>query len=210
MSRILLAISLLLSCASHPRPVDPVGDAKPPSITSIPVESFDARSLARAAVEADEQALHQSVIWFHIDSFGGSVFDGLSFIKYIEQLKRRTGVITVCAVDSNAMSMGFVFLESGACDIRLATKRSILLAHNCSSRAGGTARDLEKAAEFMKAIDKGVGEMVAARLHMTYDEYAKKIDGKDWVFNWDVALQVRAIDAVVTPEDIPPLPAPAT
>lgn len=137
-------------------------------------------------------------IEIRIDSFGGSVFAGLAFIQYIEDVKEAAGVETVCIVDTKAMSMGFALLQSKACDVRLMTKRSILLAHNGSSGGQGTVEEMEETVDILKAINRALAEICGARLSIGVKGYLKKVNSRRaWVMTWEEALKVKAVDGVI-------------
>ncbi len=143
-------------------------------------------------------------VTFRIDSFGGSIFLGMKFIQIIEDIKRLEGVHTVCVVDSKAMSMGIVILESGVCDMRLMTKRSVLLAHNASSRVEGTAEQMRQEASFLDALNTSLAEMVAGRAGLPTEFYKGKVAHGDWVMAWEEALSAGLIDGTVSPFDVAP------
>jgi ATP-dependent protease ClpP protease subunit len=180
--------------------------SKPTGAVSIPVTEFDAAFLNPAADKFDELVDEgETKIWLQIDSFGGSIFDGMDFIKRIEDAKKRNpGVKTVCAVDVKAYSMGWALLQSGACDERVMTKRSTLLAHNASGGTKGTADQMEEDAELVRELSNALAEMCAARLKISVDEYKAKIDRRAWTFGWEKAVEIGGVDRVVDPSDIPP------
>jgi ATP-dependent protease ClpP protease subunit len=161
--------------------------------------------LAPARAKFDERvAAGDKVVTFRLNSFGGSVFDGMDFIQYVENAKKVNGVHVQCVVDSKAMSMGFAFLQS-FCDERLMTKRSLLLAHNSSTRAQGTAEEIENQVKFSRALDAALAEVCAKRLKMPVAEYKAKIAHSDWTMAWEEALQVGAVDGTVDEATLPPL-----
>ncbi len=142
---------------------------------------------------------------FQIASFGGSVFAGLNLILEIEALKKlHPQTKTVCVVDSHAMSMAVVFLESGACDVRLATRRSVLLAHRASTSLEGTAEQIQEGLDFLRALDWAMAEIIAPRIGMSTEGYLKRVTGRDWVFSAPEAVALGFVDYLVDPASIPP------
>lgn len=215
MRLIAVCVSLVLAacnCASAKASVAPTGRLQQgvtagqsePAGLLIPVPDFDPALLGPVQQKFDERvAAGDREIWFRINSFGGSVFDGLLLIQHIEDSKRAHGIKTVCVVDMYAMSMGAVFLESGACDQRLMTKRSMLLFHQAASQAQGTADQLRESAAFLDSLNDAMAEICAARMKITVDEYKLMIAHSDWTMAWEDAVLVGAVEATVDPDDLP-------
>jgi ATP-dependent protease ClpP protease subunit len=161
--------------------------------------------LAPVLKKFDERvAAGDKEIFFRINSFGGSVFDGMDFIMHVEDAKRTSGVHVKCVSDVKSMSMGFAFLQS-FCDERLMTKRSILLAHNSSSEARGTVEQIENQLRLSHAINESLATVCAARLKIPLADYKAKIAHGDWPMNWEEAIQVGAVDGTVDPAGLPPV-----
>jgi ATP-dependent protease ClpP protease subunit len=182
-----------------------VVQSQPLAAGMIEIGAVTAEDLAPAKAKFDELVkAGDKTVLFRINSFGGSVFEGIDFLQYIENTKKTQGIHVQCVVDTKAMSMGFVFLQS-FCDERLMTKRSVLLAHNSSTRLQGTAEEIEKALKFSRALDAALAEICAKRLHMSVAAYKKKIAHNDWTFGWEEALKVGAIDGTVDEDSLPAL-----
>jgi ATP-dependent protease ClpP protease subunit len=198
----LLALAFLITgCAVRVAP-DQYGHyvaaAKPESV--IEVVDFDEDSLDPIL---DEVEAAEDLLYFKLNSFGGSIYGGLDLIQAVEEAKKR-GVHVKCVVDQRAMSMAMVLLQA-VCDERLMTKRSILLAHNGSMKTGGTHDDLLEDADHLAALNVAMAEIVADRLGMSIEAYRAKIDRRSWILTWREALEVNAIDGVVDPMDLPPV-----
>lgn len=203
---LLAVLCLSLCCASTeranestsvgvlaPAPVEgliEIGDISEALVVPV-LKKFDER------VEAGDKTIN-----FRIDSFGGDIFLGMDFIQHVEDSARRNDLHVKCYVDKAAMSMGLVILES-ICDERFMTKRSVLLAHNGSAGARGTADEMGQQVEFLRALNVAMSEVVGSRLKIGVEAYRAKIAHGDWVFTWEEALAVGAVDAVVDPRDIP-------
>ncbi len=192
---------ILLACAS----VSPASQGGYTPGRALNIEDVTKDDLAPVQKKFDELvAAGATEITFRINSFGGDVFAGMSFVQHVEQAKKVHALRIRCIVDHTAYSMGFVFLQS-FCDDRLMTKRSTLLAHNASGGVRGNANDMEQSAEFLRALDFSLAETCAARLNMTVDEYRAKVAIKDWTFAWPEALKVGAIDGIIDVKDVPPV-----
>ncbi len=205
MKFVALLVSLVLGCA---------GPAKASSASSVAgyrysnvvdVGDVDEGPMIlayqRIADLADSGATE---ITLRIDSFGGSIFLGNTWIKAVEDLKKQHNIRVTCIVDGAAYSMGAVILESPVCDTRLMTKRSTILFHNGSSGAKGTAEDLRQAAAFLDALNVSMGLVVADRLGMALDAYQAKIAHADWMMAGPEAIRANVVDGYANPAEIAP------
>ena len=165
----------------------------------IPVREFDATSVEHV-LGAIQQRVDEGedVIPIQINSFGGSVFGGLDLMQGMDEHRKR-GVTFICTVDSKAMSMGFVLLQ-GPCDVRQATPRSTLLAHNASLReTGGNANELLESVEILEALDDGMAEIVATRMGLSVEEYELILSTRAWTMSARMGLAENALDDLVDP-----------
>jgi ATP-dependent protease ClpP protease subunit len=169
----------------------------------IDVLDVASSDLAPAQKKFDELvAGGDKVVMFRINSFGGSVFEGMQFIQHVEDAKRANGVHVMCVVDFKAMSMGFAFMQS-FCDDRLMTKRSVLLAHNSSSGVKGNAIEQEEQLQISRALDAALAEVCAARLKMSVADYKAKIAFHAWTMAWEEAMAAGAVDNTIDQSMLP-------
>lgn len=163
----------------------------------IPVGDFEGENIQMTADMVIEQLRGgERHLRFHIDSFGGSVFGGLRLIKLVNMARRELKVRTTCIVDGKAMSMGFVFLQA-ACDERVMTEGSVLLAHNGSAGAQGTVEQMEETVDILKAINRALSTVCARRMGMSVQAFEAKIARGAWTMAWDEALKTHAVEKVV-------------
>lgn len=191
MVKYLLCLVLSLSCATvNPR------DTKSPT-DLIEIGDIDDLMVVLVSQQLDEVP-DNSHVTLRIDSFGGSVMVGLELIQYVEDTKRTRGITTTCLVDSKAYSMGMVILQSGACDTRAMRMHSTLLAHRASGQVRGNAAELTDTAGLLRALDRAMVLMMAARMHMDPAELAARIGdgGMGWVMAADEALATGAVDLI--------------
>jgi ATP-dependent protease ClpP protease subunit len=195
---VVMPLSANMSSEAPPKALEPAGKA-------IDITDFDSTHIGPEQSKFDERvAAGDKEIIFRINSFGGSIFDGNDFIQHIEDAKKEHGIHTVCMVDTKAMSMGFVFLQSGACDQREMTDRSVLLAHNGSTAVQGNIVSVENDLAMIKAVSKSMGIMCAKRLGLPYEEYEKHVaDGHEWTVASDDALTNHMVDKVISERDVP-------
>lgn len=163
---------------------------------SITIGDVDAESMFRLVEDFSKLENDASVV-ININSFGGSVWAGLEALDIVLPIKHERNVKTVCVVGTKAMSMGLYLLESDLCDVRLARRDSMFLAHNVSSQLKGTAKEIERGLEFLRVLDYSLSEVICLRMTISCSDYRDKIDGKDWVFTSKEALEVGAIDGVI-------------
>lgn len=138
-------------------------------------------------------------IWIKINSDGGSIYAGLELIQRVETLKTKV----ICVVDFRAVSMGMAFLESQACDERLMTKRSHLMAHEGSVGRGGNADQHKDLAQALDAITSSLVAMMAERMQMSEKDFWEKIRNRTWYLDYHEALKHKAVDGIADPKDFP-------
>lgn len=137
-----------------------------------------------------------------INSYGGSIHWGMELIQAMEGLNTKT----ICIVDWKAMSMGAYLLESGACDVRLMTKRSVILFHEpLVNQAQGNAHELQGIIDQLKALTESLVTTASERLGMSEDDFRAKIDNKAWTMSYREALDSGVVDGIISPLVLPPL-----
>lgn len=128
-----------------------------------------------------------------IDSQGGSVAAGMLIAKDIE---RYPGVV-VCVVDGQAMSMALFILQS--CDVRVMTPRSVLMAHQPSTRTSGQPTVIQDTAEYLKRLNIAMAKHITRRSNISLEYYLNRIQhGQEWYMAFDEAVQYGFVDLVYT------------
>lgn len=219
-----LALLLFLSCNSQAAPVVLI----PPSPTAIvvhnpappepgeafwvPVIRFEgtidekaAQALVKvleavpeATIPSDGGVRHPDAIVLELNTTGGSVPDGFEIARAIEDAP----VQVICLVDGpqGAQSMGFYILQS--CDIRLMTKRSVLMVHQPHYGRPvfrGSAVEWQNIASWLKALNRGMVEHEVKKMNVSAKQLEERILGaSEWYMDWEQALNVRAVDGVVS------------
>ncbi len=192
---------------SNHRAVKPDSVKDEPSVDGVPpmveVEEFDAahiRPLIAKFQDLDSKKYPYIVV--RINSYGGSIHWGMQLIQAMEALNAKT----VCIVDWRAMSMGAYLLESGACDVRLMTKRSVILFHEpLVSGVDGNSHQLQDIVDQLKALAAGLIATASDRLKMSEKDFAAKIDNKAWTMSYQEALDSNVVDGLFDPALMPPL-----
>ena len=162
-----------------------------------PVTTELASKVATGIIQAAERG--DKVVVIHIDSPGGSVYAGQVLSKIMEAAPLQV----VCKVDGMAASMAFYLLQS--CDLRLMTERSILMAHEPSLQISGRGnKDWFKAHyEELLVLGEAMGRHQSRRLKITHEEFMRRIDNRDWNMDSTEALEVGAVDAIVSAVEYP-------
>lgn len=209
MRRLLILISLLLSCAQTSfAPLAsyvPSAEASRSTPRSLLIKDIDRESVPDYQRQARRFFKSDNPVYIQINSFGGSVYYGLELIQELETLKKLyPNTQTICAVDARAMSMALVILESPACDVRLATSRSLLLAHRASTQLEGNANQIQEGLDYLRALDRAIGLIIALRINMPLDQYLAIVDRGDWTLTADQALHLGFLDGLIEPSAIPP------
>lgn len=130
-----------------------------------------------------------------INSHGGSIYQGLSLISKIEELKDM-GYKIITTVQSVAMSMAFLFMVVGS--ERKVYRYATLLAHQPSCWTGGTLQELEDEVveirrlwDLSKYIILKYTKIPESRL----DEVKEK--KQDWILTPSQALELGCIDYIL-------------
>lgn len=127
------------------------------------------------------------------NSEGGNIDEGFRLAKYLEGLP----VPLVCVVDELAASEAFYLLQS--CDVRLATPRSRLMAHEPAVYLEGSVRlkQLDRIKDDLASIVSAWVNHSGKRLVGGPEMLRKKIsDDTNWWLNASEALAVGAIDGI--------------
>lgn len=201
--RSLFAAALVFASCAHAEPATcPLAPQLAEHV--IPIGDVSEGDLGPVQKKFDELTSGGAkLVTFRIDSYGGSIDAGMDFIQHVEDVKKRMGTRVQCVVDSRAMSMGYIILQSTACDDRWMTRRSVLLAHQGSMQVQGTAESIRSALGRLEALNKALGEIATARLRISRAAYDEHVAHGDWTMAADEALDVGAVDGFVAPSDIP-------
>lgn len=133
-------------------------------------------------------SLNSNEITIYINSYGGSVYDGLGIIDAMRRMK--SPVKTICI--GKAMSMGALILMCG--DTRLATKLSTIMFHEISSWAVGKISDMKVQYEETERLTKIINSMIKER---TKIENPETVLEKDMYMSSEEALKLNIIDEIL-------------
>lgn len=170
-------------------------------ILSEDVDSISVRDIIRNIYEINlldeerEQEYRKYVripIHLLINTFGGSVYDGLGLIGAMEM--SITPIVTICM--GSAQSMGLYILAAG--HYRRATHLSTIMYHQLSGHISGQLEGLKNTVEEFQRIENNCDEMLTRRTkikksHLAYYKQTKT----EWYMTPDEALQYGIIDEIL-------------
>lgn len=144
------------------------------------------------ALDAIEGAV--TGIELHINSGGGSVWDGLAILNNL-----RSQVVPITArVDGVAASAAsFV---AAACDRTLMMPNSKMMVHDALGICIGQAADMREYAEFLDESSQNIAAIYAARGGGTVEEWRERMTAKGLLGQWygpDEAVEAGLADEVV-------------
>ena len=127
-----------------------------------------------------------------VDSYGGSVYDGMGMITSL--LTSKTPIHTYCY--SKACSMGFMITICG--HKRFAHKYSTLMAHQLSSGVGGTNADIQEDAARVDELNNMLMKIIVDRTKITKKQLKDLNKLKqDWFMFGKEALEMGVIDELI-------------
>ncbi len=180
-------LSLLVSATCY-------GDAPQRGLDIVDVSFMSLTPAAVRLLEARERGDKEIVLNF--DSPGGDIRAMFAFAALMRHVELG-GTKVTCVVHGMAASAGLYLLEM--CDERIGVEGSIYLAHEVSvAEAGGKPADLEKTAKTMRDLTHMMMVQMAARMKITVEELERRTHDTDYWFDYREALQIGAIDRVMT------------
>lgn len=120
-------------------------------------------------------ALDVSVIDLHINSPGGSVFDGTSIYNALKDHKAKINVM----IDGVAASIASVIAMAG--DTVTMPNNTTMMIHDPTGGAYGTAKDMKKMADALDTIKSGMVNAYTDRTGMDDDEISEMMSEETWM-----------------------------
>ena len=118
----------------------------------------------------------------HINSYGGSVSEGLAIHNLLKQFDGN--VTTIC--DGFGCSIASVIFMAGS--KRVMNKGSLLMIHNAWTVAMGNAKELRKQAEDLEKITEPSIQIYLDNSNLSREEIVELMDQETWITS-DEALQ---------------------
>lgn len=142
-------------------------------------------------IETDE-------IELHLNSPGGSVFDGLAIYQTLKDHDSKV----IAKVDGVAASAASFILQ--AADVRQVGRNAQVMIHDAKAYAGGNADQMRKAAELLDRVSDNIADIYAVRSGQTKsaEDFRSIMKSGDKWYNGNEALEDGLVDEVTdNPEE---------
>lgn len=133
-------------------------------------------------------------ITFYINSFGGSVSDGMAIYDAMQIVK--SDVKTICL--GRCSSMAAILLSGGTKGKRYITPNSEVMIHEVSTFNGGKIGDVKISFEHSNALNERIIKILAENTGKDIDQIRQDIQQKDKWFNSGEALEYGLVDKLLT------------
>ena len=131
----------------------------------------------------------------HINSLGGSVFDGLAIYNALRNHAKQvtTKVEGICASIASVIAMAGDKIEMA--------ENSLLMIHNPFAMSGGDANELRKTANILDKIRNEIANIYASKSKHDAEHYIGLMDLESW-FNSNESLELGLINGITQPMKI--------
>lgn len=126
----------------------------------------------------------------HINTKGGSVFDGNQIYNTLARAKSKINIY----VDGLAASMGSILMLPG--QKVFMTKSSLVMTHAPSGSVYGNAKDMKSAANLLSKLEKNFLEKYSAKTGKSEEDLRYLLEGDNWL-DADDCLQLGLVDEIV-------------
>lgn len=128
----------------------------------------------------------------HINSLGGSVFDGLAIYNALKNHAKHvtTKVEGICASIASVIAMAGDTIEMA--------ENSLMMIHNPFAMSGGDANELRKTANILDKIRNEIADIYASRSKQSAEHYIGLMDVESW-FNSNESLELGLINGITKP-----------
>ena len=131
-------------------------------------------------------------IRLYINSYGGSIYDGLSIVNTI--LTSKTKVIGICS--GYVMSMGLGIYV--ACHERWAMPYTNFMYHELSSSASGRAEEIKRATQEYERLQKMYDHILTSRTSLSQKKLnSVKKSANDWFFDVYEAKKYNVVHKII-------------
>lgn len=151
------------------------GDSVRLDIFDVIGDGFFGGVSAKSVAKALEPHAKAKNIDVHINSPGGSAFDGITIYNLLHQHKAKVAVY----VDGLAASAASIIAMAGD-DIVMA-ENAMMMIHNASGITMGNADDHRQTADVLDTIDTQIVTTYASRTGLDADEVASMMDNEKWL-----------------------------
>lgn len=155
--------------------LEATGDAVRLDIYDVIGDGFFGGVSAKSVAKALEPHAKAKSIDVHINSPGGSAFDGITIYNILNQHKANVTVY----VDGLAASAASVIAMAG--DSIVMAENAMMMIHNASGITMGNAGDHRKTADVLDTIDTQIITTYSNRTGLDADEVASMMDAERWL-----------------------------
>ena len=155
---------------------------------------YDIITRIRAILHMRKDEHKNNPINLIINSDGGSVYEALGIIDYIQSLDVKTN--TICR--GRAMSAAALILCAGT-GVRAASQYSTIMFHEISSDIYGKSSDMKANVQHMEKLEEILLEILKSNSNKE-KEYWKNVTIKDYYITPKDALDMGVIDTIIPPK----------
>jgi ATP-dependent protease ClpP protease subunit len=138
----------------------------------------EASNTVKTVIQQIGEAKAGDTLEVHVNSGGGSFFEGLAIYNTLRQYEAR-GVIVETWVDGLAASAASIIMLAG--DRRVVSKSAMVMIHNVWSWAVGDANDMEKAAKELRQFNAVAATTYAERTKENKTTALALMDEETWM-----------------------------
>lgn len=141
------------------------------------------------------QAVDTPNLTVRINSYGGSVSEGLAIYSLLSEFKGHLKTI----VDGFACSAASIIFMAG--EERVVPENGLLLIHNAWTEARGDSNVMKKVAEDLEKITQPSINIYVAKTGLTEEEIKEKMDREEWItsqeaYEWGFSTTQKRKDAM--------------
>lgn len=126
-----------------------------------------------------------------INSYGGTVYDGLKLYDLLRSLDDMGLTIRTYGT-GKIMSMGLILFLAGS--ERQASENATFMAHSVSGGTWGKCRDMEVDTEETKRLNKLIVDIIAERTELDYNWWHKHIRHEDRYYDREKAIELGIVN----------------